>query len=150
MESLKFEYQNARGEQYEWELVNWVEEDDYIRGVAIPGLGYRTFRKDRVIQFLPSDQILTRRSPGKPRPPEKTERPFEICFTGFDVPERPYLEALATECKMLVRTRVTKNLDFLVTGDEPGPVKLKEATDKGVIILDTEGFFRMIQTGEIG
>ena len=148
--SVKFEYLSASGVQHEWELVNWHDDADYIKGIAVPGYGYRTFRKDRVVQWLPENHLITNPAPRKKAKEGKKDRQFEVCFTGWPAPMKTYLLALAEEHGFIVRKSVTANLDFLVAGENAGPKKMQKATDQGVIVLDKQGFSALIFTGEIG
>lgn len=145
---LRFEYCDSHGNQHEWEVSNWSEDDTYIKGVAIPGYGYRTFRKDRIVQRLDDRHLITNPAPRK-QPRQKTkERPFEVCFTGWPAPMKTYLVALAEEHGFIVRKSVTSQLDFLVAGDNAGPKKMQKATDQGILVLDNQGFKNLIFNGE--
>lgn len=78
------------------------------------------------------------------------ERRTEICFTGFRPSERDELEQLALQNGLKVCKGVTKNLGILITGDEPGPAKLRTARERGnVIIMDAGQFLEFVETGEV-
>jgi NAD-dependent DNA ligase len=74
------------------------------------------------------------------RPPKKCRDLPEICFTGFRASRKAELQAIAKDRGFSCVTRVTQNLSFLCTGDDPGPAKLKEATEHGVPIISEEEF----------
>lgn len=63
----------------------------------------------------------------------------EICFTGFGS-RKAELKAIAENNGFKCVTKVTKNIRFLCTGEDPGPAKLKEARERGVPII-SEGEF---------
>ena len=48
-----------------------------------------------------------------------------------------------------MRKTVTKNLNFLIMGDNAGPTKINSAIDVGATLLDENEFKTMIETGEI-
>jgi NAD-dependent DNA ligase len=73
-------------------------------------------------------------------PSKKQNYLMEVCFTGFTPSEKAALVAMAEECKIKVRTSVTKNLDYLVTGDDPGPSKLDKAESTGKAIITGKEF----------
>lgn len=74
---------------------------------------------------------------------------LEILFTGFKKDRKAELEELARDSGMIVRTRVTENLDFLCGGYNTGPTKLAEAQAKGVTVVDEAQFLRLLETGEV-
>ena len=74
------------------------------------------------------------------RPPKKRRDLPEICFTGFHAFRKAELQAIAKDRGFSCVTRVTKNLSFLCTGEDPGPTKLKEASEHGVPIISEEEF----------
>lgn len=70
-------------------------------------------------------------------------------FYRFSKVDREYLETLAEIHDFKVRKTVTKNLNFLIMGDNAGPTKINSAIDVGAILLDENEFKTMIETGEI-
>lgn len=62
------------------------------------------------------------------RPPKRDQSLREICFTGFDASRKAELQAVAKDNGFKCVTRVTKDLAYLCSGDDPGPTKIKEAT----------------------
>ena len=71
----------------------------------------------------------------------------EILFTGFKYDVRSYLEDSARACGMIVRTKVTKNLSYLVCGPKDAPAKRLEAINVGASIVYGEDEFRDLITG---
>lgn len=80
---------------------------------------------------------------------QKPDYRFEVCFTGFSPADKARLKCLAEENNIKVRTSVTKNLNYLVTGDDPGPSKLEKARATGKQIITEAEFVSLIQTGEL-
>lgn len=145
--NLRFTYEDRFGNITDRELSWWRDEGDRIIGGDLTRDGEeRTFIKHNIINFHNStpelSEAIIEQQPAADQ--------MEICFTGFDSGRKKLLEGVANGAGMKVRTKVTKNLDFLVCGDEgAGPSKVKQAKNQSVNILDEEGFFRLIQTGEI-
>ena len=73
----------------------------------------------------------------------------EVCFTGMSTTQKDDLARAATASDMKVVTSVTKNLSYLVVGDEPGPSKLQKAEKQGTKVMSIEQFQRLLQTGEL-
>ena len=71
----------------------------------------------------------------------------EILFTGFKSDMRLCLEDSARACGMIVRTKVTKNLSYLVCGPKDAPAKRLEAINVGASIVYGEDEFRDLVTG---
>jgi DNA polymerase-3 subunit epsilon len=62
-----------------------------------------------------------------------------VCFTGFGAEvKKEELQAAAEAAGFHVTKSVTKTLDYLVCGAEPGPSKLEKATAQGVKIVSAE------------
>ena len=74
---------------------------------------------------------------------------FEVCFTGFKAIEKAVLINLAKDSQMIVRSKVTPNIDMLVCGPSSGPSKLESAKNIGIVITDADGFKKLIETGEM-
>ena len=71
----------------------------------------------------------------------------EILFTGFKSDMRLCLEDSARACGMIVRTKVTKNLGYLVCGPKDAPAKRLEAINVEASIVYGEDEFRDLVTG---
>lgn len=80
------------------------------------------------------------------QPPKKPrdKRP-EVCFTGFRPNDREELTGIADRWGYKVVQSVTVKLKILVTGEAPGPVKLKDAKRQGVTIMDRDQFISAIK-----
>ena len=68
----------------------------------------------------------------------------EICFTGFNPPDKDALSALATEHGYMPKDTVTAKLKILVTGPNAGPSKLTKARTQGCQILSEVEFRSMV------
>lgn len=68
----------------------------------------------------------------------------EILFTGFTRDIRLCLEDAARASGMVVRTKVTKNLNYLVCGSNDAPTKRLEAINVGASIVYGEEGFRSL------
>ncbi len=74
---------------------------------------------------------------------------LQVCFTGFGSSKREELTNLAHNHRFNVMTSVTKKLDYLVGGDNPGPKKVEKAESQGVQFLTEQQFIKLIETGEL-
>ncbi|MDQ7734660.1 hypothetical protein QT231_18275 [Halomonas sp. SpR1] len=154
--ALRFTYEDFNGGITHREVTNWKEEGDYIKGFCLDRRDTRTFRKDRIIAFSEGEHLLkgvTAPSYSRPRPttskPIVSSKPMEILFTGFPKEKRASLEAQAADEGMLVRTRVTKALDFLCVGPKAAPSKQVEAEHRGATVLDEMAFYDLVESGEL-
>ena len=102
--------------------------------------------KERTITELQEKFVVKEKSRSYQR---NTGNQVEVCFTGFKKVEKAELISLAKENDMLIRDRVSAELDILVTGDSAGPSKTKSAKGKGIKITDVDGFRKFLETGEI-
>lgn len=57
---LAFIYVDEHGEVTERTVCDWVEDDTYIHGHCLSKGDTRTFRKDRIEQWLKGEEHLTR------------------------------------------------------------------------------------------
>lgn len=74
----------------------------------------------------------------------------EVCFTGFSDSEKDSLHQLATQRGYKVVTAVTRHLEVLCTGENPGPMKLQKAgQQEKVLVLNLEEFKHYLLSGEI-
>jgi len=73
----------------------------------------------------------------------------QICFSGFSAVERRQLESEAEEAHLEVVKSVTQSLRYLVTGPNAGPAKLQKAREQEVVLLKTDQFHTMLETGEL-
>ncbi|PJG82141.1 BRCT domain-containing protein [Caviibacterium pharyngocola] len=160
-----FTYENAQGDVSDREVrINFVDTA-YIQGFCYSARDTRTFRLDRIIGKIEQDgeyysvkkwletQGIKKHSKkstnSKSKPKSKNSAGLEIHFTGFTKKLKGELEALADNANFIVRRTVTKNLNFLVTGDNAGPSKIDKAINAGAILLNEDEFREMLDTGEI-
>lgn len=154
MEELRFIYRNAKGEESQPRLVNWVEAGKYIDGFNLVTDKVQTYLKCRVMEYLDGAAAVLS-DPFVPPPPKPADdRPPDIVFTGFERKvERPALEKLAAKAGMKVRKDVTQHLDYLCYGpnnDERRNKKIGRARSQGgVYVLSKDEFFALLDTGEI-
>lgn len=107
MEILRFVYRNAAGESRQRELKKWEEVGHYIIGFSIGDGAVRTFRKDRISEYLDGAASLLQH-PHESAPPRiEKDRPVDqrsqICLTGFAAALRADLEQQCTSAGLLVR-----------------------------------------------
>lgn len=159
-ELKQFIYQNARGNVTAREIENTSESGEYLQGICLKAHSLRTFRLDRILEYVNSSNIEERlafhlKHCPPPRPKRiSTKRNNakgqpEICFTGFKSEDKELLKELAEQSGMFIRISVTENLDFLCCGYNAGPKKIEKARHQGVVALSENQFKEMIKTGEI-
>lgn len=131
------------------------ENEEYLQGFCTNVNGFRTYRKDRILEILEDLNIAEERleyylsiNP-PPLPPIRPEDSLDVCFTGFKVDDKNRLIELSKESGFIVRSSVTKHLNFLCCGYNAGPAKIQKAREQGVIALTEEQFIKLIETGEI-
>jgi NAD-dependent DNA ligase len=79
-------------------------------------------------------------------PPKPKDHRFQICFTGQSDDGKEHLKELAKRAGYKAVSGVTKELQYLCIGDNPGPSKLEKAKAQSVKIISTEEFMEMIGT----
>ena len=142
-------------------------DDDRFHGVDLDINETRTYLYERVLEILPKEkaskmserQMLKLvdsyqknyriKETKKSNRVMKKEGDFAICFTGFKALEKAELINLAKESGIIIRTKVSHNVDMLVCGDNVGPSKLETAKKTGIVITDEEGFRNFLETGEL-
>lgn len=149
---LRFIYTNAKGETAEWALSRWKENSIYIQGRTETDFTPRTFRKDRVQEYLEGDeQLLFELAPPAavpaPRAPADT-RP-KILFTGFKAADRQRLETWADAQGLRVMKTSSPTLSFLCIGYNAGPSKVEAAREAGAFIVSEEDLVWILETGEL-
>ncbi len=148
---LRFVYEDANGNTSTREVSDFSDDGVYIEGFCHSRRAVRTFRRDRVVEYLEGEELLVPMIDAS----EFVDEPFadrpgmEILFTGFSEDERFELEADAEEAGLVVRKTVTKNLMFVCAGLRAGSSKLVKARDNGCDVLDMEGFYCLLSTGEL-
>ena len=156
-DSKIFIYMDARGNITAREVIDISETEDHIQCFCLTAEALRTFRKDRILEYLENQEQISERLAyhiaNKPEPATKrntnTTGSLEVCFTGFNKADKEQLTALAESKNMCVRISVTTNLHFLCCGYNAGPGKIKKSRRQGVIILTENQFRLMLETGEI-
>lgn len=152
MQPLRFIYQDARGEVREWVIPRWTENTRYIQGRSERDTLPRTFRKDRVLEYLEgADQLLFDLAKPAPEPVPRTQsdtRP-QILFTGFKSADRARLESKATDHGFRVMKTAGKSLAVLCIGHNAGPTKVEAARETGAFIVTEEQLDHLLLTGEV-
>lgn len=152
MRSLRFIYTNAKGEVAEWVLTHWTENTRYLQGRTEGESFPRTFRKDRVQEYLEgAEQLLMDAAPPAPVPAPKAQpdnRP-QILFTGFKAADRARLEGLAIDHGFRVMKVASKALAVLCIGYNAGPAKVEAARGAGAFIIGEGQLDHFLLTGEV-
>lgn len=147
--NLVFVYEDYQGNLSTREVSNWNASARYIKGYCLSREALRTFRRDRVVEFLDGEHLLDSGTTSKATPGPSKDRPLEILFTGFDTESREELEEEAELEGLKVRKSLTKNLDLLCAGPKAGPRKLAEAREQGATVLSEEEFLEFLSTGAL-
>ncbi|WP_157955156.1 hypothetical protein [Halomonas denitrificans] len=148
---LRFIYEDANGNTSAREVSDFSDDGVYIEGFCHSRRAVRTFRRDRVVEYLEGEELLVPMID----PDDIVDEPFadrpgmEILFTGFSEDERFDLESDAEEAGLVVRKTVTKNLMFVCAGPRAGSTKLAKAREQGCTLLDKPQLKRMLLTGEL-
>lgn len=157
----RFIYMNQHGEITYRQAHSLTVTDNHIQAYCMNADAVRTFRKDRVLEWLKPDADIDARLAyhrschPDPEPRKKTDRVFkpahlpDVCFTGFNKDDKNRLTKVAKENGLVVRSSVTKSLDILCCGYNAGPKKLQEAREKDTMILNEKEFIALATTGEI-
>ncbi|WP_090899338.1 BRCT domain-containing protein [Azotobacter beijerinckii] len=152
MQPLKFIYQDAKGEVREWVIPRWTENTRYIQGRSEHDSLPRTFRKDRILEYLAgAEQLLFDLAEPAPEPAPRAQadsRP-QILFTGFKSADRARLESKATEHGFRVMKNPGKSLVLLCIGYNAGPTKVEAARESGAFVVTEEQLDHLLLTGEV-
>jgi len=152
MQPLRFIYQDAKGEVLEWAILRWTENTRYIQGRSEHDSLPRTFRKDRVQEYLEgAEQLLFDLAEPAPEPAPRAQpdsRP-QILFTGFKSADRTRLENKAAEHGLRVMKSAGKSLAILCIGYNAGPTKVEAAREAGAFIVTEEQLDHLLLTGEV-
>lgn len=152
---LYFVYFSAREILSVQAITNISQNEDYLQGISVlydDKGSLKTFRKDRVVEYLDSLEeakefllgcSLNDFTVRKPKP-----ETFDIHFTGFKKADKEELERIATEANMEVRKSVTKNLNLLCYGYNASQMKMDKARSMGIIILNESQFRSFLETGD--
>lgn len=148
---LRFIYEDANGNTSTREVSDFSDDGVYIEGFCHSRRAVRTFRRDRVLEYLEGEELLVPMID----PSDFVDEPFadrpgmEILFTGFSEDERFALESDAEEAGLVVRKTVTKNLMFVCAGPRAGSSKLAKARGQRCVVLDESQFGTMLLTGVV-
>lgn len=152
-QNLRFAYVNTQGEVSHRELSQWQESGHYIRGHCMSSNVVKTFRKDRVQQYLDGcDSLLVdpyAPPPPKPAPEAPQESRPQILFTGFAKAERAAFEAQAAAAGLAVVSTVTKNLTFLACGGNAGPAKVEKSRQQGTFVVPAKYLDELLTSGQL-
>ena len=162
-----FIYRDSKGEvSFRYVEVRLLD-DDRFHGVDLDINETRTYLYERVLETLPTKKVSKMSEQQiqklvasyqknyqvtetkKSNRVMKKEGDFAICFTGFKALEKAELINLAKKSGIIVRTKVSHNIDMLVCGESVGPSKLESAKKSGIVITDEEGFRNFLETGEL-
>ncbi len=153
MEILRFIYCNAAGESSHRALTKWSEVGHYIKGFSSGDSAVRTFRKDRITEYL-DGAAKHLENPYESAPPRlvkeqpSDQRP-QILFTGFASVLRAELEEQSIAAGLNVCKTVTKFLCYLCIGPNAGPTKVEKSRAQNVYIVDEAQLRLLLETGEL-
>lgn len=152
---LSFIYQDAKGNITTRDVHTVSVSDIYIQGICKKTNSIKTFRKDRVLEYITDLSLVEDRlnhhisiNPAPKAAPQSAYLP-DVCFTGFSKDDKGSLIKLAKEKGLTVRSSVTKQLNFLCIGKNAGPKKMEAARKQGVVVLNENQFRVMVETGEL-
>ncbi len=152
MQPIKFSYRDAEGRESIRILIHWSENTRYIQGRGADDSLPRTYRKDRIVEYLDGgEHLLYEKAPPAPAPAPKAEpdKRAQILFTGFKAGERAALEAMATEHGFRVMKTAGNALAVLCIGANAGPAKVEAARAAGAFIVTESELQHLVLTGEI-
>ncbi len=150
-----FIYQDARGNITARIISDISETNEYLQGFCHTANDLRTFRKDRILEIIKNNDNIDSKlnhyisiSP-PPKAPPKSHHHLDVCFTGFKSDDKKRLIKIAEGKGLIIRSSVTRNLNFLCCGDNAGPKKIEKARAQNVIALNEEQFIHLTETGEL-
>lgn len=152
MQPIKFSYRDADGRESVRTLTHWSENTRYLQGRGEGDTLPRTFRKDRVVEYLEgADQLLFDKAPPAPEPAPKAAPDLraQILFTGFKASERSVLESFAEQNGFRVMKTAGKSLAVLCIGGNAGPTKVDAARVAGAFVVTESELLHLVKTGEV-
>jgi NAD-dependent DNA ligase len=153
-----FIYKDAKGRITKRTVNDFKEDETHFTGICQTARDLRTFRKDRVLEWLDSQDSADQRlkfhiennPPPTPRESKRnTEGQTEVCFTGFKKADKNRLIQFAIDNEFHVASGITKNLYILCCGYNRGPSKVEKAISQGANILSEKQFVNFVNTGEL-
>lgn len=148
---LMFLYRNSKNEITRHVLEKWNYDEKYFQGYDLVDEGVRTFRRDRIVE-MSAQEVDTgqyRQFNIIKREAEPKNKTLSVCFTGFAEYEKEELQKLSKDKNIRVVTAVSSITNFVVAGDNAGPVKLRKASEYGALIMNKEQFINLTKTGEL-
>jgi hypothetical protein len=152
-----FIYVDAKGEMSARTVDVSSINEEYLEGFCLVRNAFRTFRRDRILEFVVNPEKIHERllhhssqiaSTSRGRRPRADDR-VEICMDGFSARDKQRFESLASNAGMTVVGSITKRLRFLCVGPRPSSAKINLARQQRAIILTENQFHRLLETGEI-
>lgn len=149
LDTISFTYRDAQGDVSQRRVVVHVLDEEYFNGFCLDRMANRTFRLDRVVGNITSEEtgeisscwewaagIDTEQELAKLVSDVTTAQSnMSILFTGFKRADRDRLETLAIAHGWQVKTAVSKQLFVLCTGPIDAPSKVAKAEELGVLVL---------------
>lgn len=81
-----------------------------------------------------------------------SEPSLQTCFTGKNIvvtgafeAGRSYVEKFVSKIGATLKSGVSKKVDFVVAGSEPGGTKISKAEALGIRIISEDEFFNMLK-----
>ena len=70
----------------------------------------------------------------------------KIIVTGTFNSSREELKDRILDLGGTVSSSISKNVDLIISGENPGPIKIEKANELGIKIISEKDFYKMIQT----
>lgn len=147
-----FIYQNANNQLSAHTVLNAIDKGEYVIGFSVSSDGVRTFRYDRVIEFVDDAESLAERFEfwqAHPHEIVRKSHTLEIHFTGFKEVDKVRLSKAAKDAGLVVRSSMSGYLDFLCCGYNASAKKIEQAQGQGVLVFSETEFLNFLETGEI-
>lgn len=163
---IEFDYTNAQGSKSHRKVSVRAVDAEHIEGICHHAREIRTFTISRVsgdVLVCDTGELLSAKdwaNSARLDPRNRAvlmssgavdvdnsgseEVAIEILFTGFSKARKDELAEMAEQYGMKVVKSVTKELAYLCVGPSPGPVKVAQATENGVEIIEAEEFLALV------
>ncbi|QNS14260.1 BRCT domain-containing protein [Mannheimia bovis] len=160
--NIQFWYTDSKGNSTLRNVKVVTINNVYLEAFDLEKKGYRTFRlesinneiidistgeilsKDKWLESNKTNQTSKYNYKSSKTTTNYNDNSPHICFTGFPKVERELLEALAELNGYRVRKSITKNLNYLVCGNNAGPAKIIEAERRNAEIISEKEFLSRI------